>query len=423
MPNWLILPNQLFDVKYLNKSYRYIIYEHPHFFKSYIYNKKKLMLHRATMRYYYDYLKSKGFNIIYIEFHEKQSYNIDDMFNPLDKLHIHATNIHNTPNILLSLEISEAYRKKTKNFFFNAFYMWCKKQLNIIPNITSQDKLNRERISGNPKILQPFNIGNNNKYIEEAAHYVNKHFKNNYGNTTGFLYPVTHNDAIRWLEHFIKYKFKNFGKYQDFIHKNDPYLYHSLLSALLNIGLLCPQDILEKIKKYRNKVPLSSYEGFIRQLFWREYQYYCYTYCSYNTNYLGNNKKLDTKWYSGNLGVEPVDDAIKEAFNTGYLHHIKRLMVVGNFMNLNGISPVEGFRWFMEFSCDSYEWVMHQNVYDMVFFCNPTMRRPYISSYNYILKMSNYKRADWCDKWDILYKEYVAKNKKKLWKYRYYIKM
>lgn len=433
MPTWLILPNQLFDVKYLDKSYEYIIYEHPHYFKAYKYNKKKLLLHRASMKYYCDYLKLHRLDIIYVEFSEVFNHKIDAMFNPLDKLPNIKSNIkvYDTPNILLNSQLSAEYRGKTDKFFFNAFYMWSKKQLGIIPDIASQDKLNREKLTDNKiKIKQPFGeIKGNTKYIKEAADYVNKHFKNNYGNTTGFIFPITHQDASKWLDHFVKYKFKNFGRYQDFISTNDPYLYHSLLSALLNVGLLCPKDVIDIIKKYKNKVPLNSYEGFIRQLFWREYQYYCYTYCNYTSNnYFGNKNNLSSHWYVGTLGIKPVDDAIKGAFNTGYLHHIKRLMVIGNYMNLSGISPREGFKWFMEFSCDSYEWVMHQNVYEMVFFVNGgtsrvSMRRPYISSSSYILKMSNYGRDDWCVTWDELYRKFVSRNKKKLWKYRYYVKI
>ena len=99
-------------------------------------------------------------------------------------------------------------------------------------------------------------------------------------------------------------------------------------------------------------------------------------------------------------------------------------MVVGNYMNLTGISPKEGFRWFMEFSCDSYEWVMYQNVLDMVFFVSggATMRKPYASSSNYILKMSDYKKGEWCDIWDENYQEFIKKNRPKLLKFRYYFR-
>ena len=174
------------------------------------------------------------------------------------------------------------------------------------------------------------------------------------------------------------------------------------------------------------KIPLNSYEGFIRQLFWREYQRYCYIYFDFNIKpFFGNKKKLGKEWYKGTLDIPPVDDAIKTAFKTGYLHHINRLMVVGNYMNLNEIDAWEAFRWFMEFSCDSYEWVMHQNVLDMVFFVSggKTMRRPYMSSSNYILKMSNYKKGEWSETWNEKYRKFIEKHEDKLYKFRYYFKI
>lgn len=428
---FLILPNQLFDKKYLDKSLHYIIWECPHFFTAYNYNKKKLMLHRASMKYYYDYLKKHNYHVSYIEYNnileQDESYLL---YNPLNKPDILGLPKHYkiydkpTPSLLLSPTLITEYRKKTKKFFFNAFYMWSKQKLNIIPKIKSQDKMNRSIIKNTPDIKQPFESQQKlNKYIEESIKYVQKHFPNNYGNTDNFIFPITHKDANNWLTHFIKYKSESFGTYQDFIHKDNPYLYHSLLSPLINIGLLTPLDV---IKHLNPSIPLNSYEGFIRQLFWREYQYYCYIYYDYsNKNYFNNNKKLTTEWYIGNTGIAPIDDAIKEGFNSGYLHHIRRLMVVGNYMNLCQIHPKEGFRWFMEFSCDSYEWVMYQNVYDMVFFVSggATMRRPYISSSNYIIKMSNYKKDKWCEVWNNKYKQFIIRNKNKLIKFRYYIRL
>lgn len=428
---FLILPNQLFDKKYLDKSLHYVIWECPHFFTAYNYNKKKLMLHRASMKYYYDYLKKHNYHVSYIEYNnileQDESYLL---YNPLNKPDILGLPKHYkiydkpTPSLLLSPTLITEYRKKTKKFFFNAFYMWSKQKLNIIPKIKSQDKMNRSIIKNTPDIKQPFESHQKlNKYIEESIKYVQKHFPNNYGNTDNFIFPITHKDANNWLTHFIKYKSESFGTYQDFIHKDNPYLYHSLLSPLINIGLLTPLDV---IKHLNSSIPLNSYEGFIRQLFWREYQYYCYIYYDYsNKNYFNNNKKLTTEWYTGNTGITPIDDAIKEGFNSGYLHHIRRLMVVGNYMNLCQIHPKEGFRWFMEFSCDSYEWVMYQNVYDMVFFVSggATMRRPYISSSNYIIKMSNYKKDKWSEVWNNKYKQFIIRNKNKLIKFRYYIRL
>ncbi len=429
---FLILPNQLFEAKYLNKQYDIIIWECPHYFKDYNYNKKKLILHRASMRCYYDTLKSNGFKVSYYEFNKELDATLEyTLFNPLNKPDIlklprHYT-IIDTPNLLLSKELIQEYRKKTNKFFFNAFYMWSKKKLGIIPDIKSQDKFNRLKPKNKLKINQPYediSTTSINKYIKEAKEYILKHFKNNPGNIDNFIFPITHKDASKWLDHFIKHKFKQFGPYQDFIDKDNNHLYHSLLSALINIGLLNPIDIINKLP--RKGIPLNSYEGFIRQLFWREYQYYCYTYYDFkNKTYFNNPYKLTKEWYEGTTGIHPIDDAIKEAFDSGYLHHIKRLMVIGNYMNLSGILPKEGFKWFMEFSCDSYEWVMCQNVYDMVFCVSGgvTMRRPYISSSNYILKMSNYPKGEWCNIWDKQYRIFIQKNKNKLKKFRYYIRL
>jgi len=435
---FIILPNQLFKKNLYNKNDKIILWEHPQYFTKFNYNKKKLILHRASMKYQYDYLKENGFSVKYIEFNEKFNTNIKEyqLYDPIDKIKLPGKyEIIETPNFLMTKDDYQEYRNKTDKYFFNAFYMWGKKQINYkdwdikkwdkIVKMKSQDKLNRKKMPKNIKIpeLPPNNFNNYQKYINDAIKYVEKYFKNNYGNVENFVFPISHSDAKKWLQNFIKIKFNNFGEYQDSIIKNESYLFHSILSTSINIGLLNPNDIITEILNYNNKIPNNSLEGYIRQLFWREYQRYCYIYYNFNNkNYFGNNKKLNKDWYNGTLDIEPVDDCIVKAFDTGYLHHIERLMIVGNFMNLSGIYPEEGFKWFMEFSCDSYEWVMCQNVYDMVFFISggDTMRRPYISSSNYILKMSNYKKGEWSDKWDNLYHKFLEKNREKLWKFRYY---
>ena len=422
--SFLILPNQLFEVKHLDKSLEHIIYEHPHYFKSYKYNKKKLILHRASMKYYHDYLKKNKIKSKYVEFDEKLKIKDYKIFDPVDKIKLPGKpEILETPNFLLSKEIYEEYRKKTKKFFFNGFYMWGKKKIDVLPNVKSQDKYNRKSLPKDEKIPKVPSNKSDQKYINEAIKYINKHFSRNYGNVDNFMFPVTHSTAKKFFRYFLKYKLKNFGEFQDAIVEENNTLFHSLLSTSINIGLLNPIDLAEKVEKV--KAPLNSKEGYIRQLFWREYQRFCYIYYNFKgKNYFGNRKKLTKEWYDGTTGVDPIDNSIVIGFDTGYLHHIERLMVMGNFMNLSGISPKEGFKWFMEFSCDSYEWVMHQNVYDMVFFVSggATMRRPYISSSNYISKMSNYKKGDWNDVWDKKYKDFIKKHRKKLLKFRYYFR-
>ena len=420
MNKFLILPNQLFEKKYLDKKFEYLIYEHPDFFTKYNFNKKKLILHRASMKYYFDYLKKLKFKVKYLEFDKDLPDEDYNYFDPINKMKIKGVMIE-SPNFILTKELFEKYRIKTDKFLFTNFYMWSKKELNLYPDLKSKDKMNRERYKEGIKIPEIPSNKPDQDYIDEAIKYVEKHFSKNYGNSDNFIFPISHKTAKKWVKDFFKKRINNFGPYQDFVKQGEYYMYHSLLSTSINIGLLNPLEIIDDLKKIKSKVPVNSFEGFLRQLFWREYQRYTYIYVDWNVNYIGNKKKLSKKWYTGKLGIPPVDDLITSGFDTGYIHHIGRLMFVGNFMNLSGISPKEGFKWFMEFSCDSYEWVMYQNVYDMVFFCTggKTMRKPYVTSSNYILKMSDYKKGDWSEKWNELYNKFLKKNKKKLWKFRY----
>ena len=420
---FVILPHQLFVKKYLPKEHKYIIWEHPHYFKKYAYNKKKLILHHGSMKYYHDYLKEHDLDVTYVKFTETPKINNYYIFDPIDKIDLPGTyTILSSPNFMLSDEFFKSYRNKTTKFFFNAFYMAGKKELNILPDVNSTDKENRNKLPDDINIPKLPNTSYDKKYIDIGIRYVNKYFTHNHGNTDEFIFPLSHKTAKSWLKNFIKYRFKKFGTYQDAIIDGEQSLFHSLLSASINIGLINPSDVVIEIMKYKSKIPINSLEAFIRQLFWREYQRYCYIYGDFSTNYFNNKNKLNKSWYDGTLGILPVDNCIKKAFKNGYLHHIERLMVVGNYMNISEIHPKQGFKWFMEFSCDSYEWVMTQNVLDMVFFVTGglTMRRPYISSSNYILKMSNYKKDKWSEIWDAKYHKFIKSHKKKLHKFRYY---
>lgn len=432
MKNFLILPNQLFDISYLKKinitpkDYKIILYEHPHYFTSLNFNKKKLLLHFSSMLNYKVYLKHHKYQVNYIKYNKKLTINNYEMFNSADNLNdIKGIKEYENPNYLLTNELREKYMRKTDKYIFNNFYMWSKKELKILENIKSQDKDNRNRMPKDTIIpkLEPLSRLDLD-LIKLNINRINKEFNNNYGNTDNFVYPITHKTAKKFLTSFIKNKFDKFGDYQDFIKKDESFLFHSILSSSINIGLLNPIDIINEIQKYKNKIPLNSYEGFIRQLFWREYQLYCYKTIDYKkelkTPYLESKERINKSWYTGNRGIEIIDDTIKKAFDTGYLHHIERLMVMGNYMSLIGLKPEDGYKWFMEFSIDSYDWVMNQNVYDMVFFVTTkTMRKPYVSSSNYLIKMSDYKKGDWSKEWDKLYEDFQKRNLDKLWKYRY----
>lgn len=210
----------------------------------------------------------------------------------------------------------------------------------------------------------------------------------------------------------------HFGDYEDAIVQDEEILFHSCLSPLLNIGLLTPRQVIDETIKFnkKHKVPLNSLEGFIRQLIgWREFIrgiYHTVGEKQRKRNFFKHNRKLSTPFYQGTTGVTPIDVAIKKVLKNGYVHHIERLMVLGNFFLLCGISPNEVYRWFMELFIDSYDWVMVPNVYGMSQYSDGGMMttKPYFSGSNYILKMSDFKKAPWCEVWDALFWEFLIKH-------------
>ena len=253
----------------------------------------------------------------------------------------------------------------------------------------------------------------------ESEGYVDKYFKNNYGSLGLFIYPTTIEESEKWFNNFLQERFNNFGDYEDAIVKDNLTLNHSILSPLMNVGFITPNKVISDSLQYshKNDIPINSSEGFIRQILgWREFirGVYCVkgTYERTN-NYWGFKRKIPPSFYTGNTGIEPIDDSIKKVLKTGYLHHIERLMVLGNFMMLCEFDPDEVYKWFMELFIDSYDWVMVPNVYGMSQFADGGLMstKPYISSSNYIYKMSDYKKNEWDKTWDGLFWKFMDKHR------------
>ena len=177
---------------------------------------------------------------------------------PLDNIKLSKTcTVIESPNFILNKDKYKEYRKKTDKFFFNSFYMWGKKQINVLPGIKSQDKDNRKLIPKNTKIPGIPTNSKDKKYINEAIKYIDKNFPDNYGNTQNFIFPISHSTAKKFINHFIKYKLNNFGNYQDAVVKEEQYLFHSLLSSSINIGLINPDELINKIINPRLSQPLG----------------------------------------------------------------------------------------------------------------------------------------------------------------------
>jgi deoxyribodipyrimidine photolyase-related protein len=264
------------------------------------------------------------------------------------------------------------------------------------------------------------------KYISAHGHLS----KEEYGEV--FWCPVSPEEANHWLKDFWKTRFVSFGKYQDGITKRTefPFLFHSALSSSLNVGLLNPLEVI-RVAESKTAVSLAAREGFIRQILgWREFERLIYHRLGETIrkqNYFRHTRRISPHWYKGTTGIAPLDDAIYMAFRYGYLHHILRLMVVSNLMNLSQIHPDDVYRWFMEFAVDSWDWVMVGNVYSMGLYADGglTTTKVYISSSHYTqIRESNYEparvkkteketedqREKWPKVWDSLYWNMIGSN-------------
>lgn len=444
----IILPTQLFeDITALKNNKVYLI-EDDIYFMRYKYHKSKLVLHRASMKYYYDYLKKAGINVNYIEAESNSMKNIKEsiitMYDPVDwnirnkyEKIFSKVNYINTPYFLTTKEELDDYYKnikKDKNYSHDSrFYRWQRRRLNILMKGNkpeggewTYDDENRNKFPENIKEPVTYPI-NNNKYVEEAIKYVEEKWPENPGKVDSFIYPVTHDEAKKQLEIFIKKKFKDFGKYQDAVDENIAFGYHSVISSSLNTGLLTPRFVLDSVLSVKN-VPINSLEGYIRQLIgWREYCRLIYEYEAdklITSNYFENKNKLTGSWWNGTTGIEPIDAIIKRVDKYAYAHHIERLMYLSAIMLMCMVEPKEVFDWFISFvSIDAYDWVMVPNIYGMGTYADGgiMMSRPYFSSYNYVKKMSTKDSTNEKSEgiWNALYYNFIGEKQKELSKNYY----
>ena len=443
---FLIFPTQLFkNIKHLKNIKTIYLIEEPRFFTDFKFHKLKIAYHRATMKKYYDKLKKK-YNVIYVDYH-----NVNDMFyqslgectyidtcdnilnEKLNKLLKKYTHI-NTLNFLINPNEFEDIKKTISNnnkYSHDKFYKYQRIKLNILMQ-KNENKPVGDQWSfdeSNRKPLPPHHICpsvtfiKTNKYIKEAKEYVMKHFKNNYGSLDNFIYPIDYNSSIKWLLEFLTKRLIHFGLYEDAVSEKDLFIYHSVLSPMMNIGLITDIEVINISNKYYlqniKKIPIESYEGFIRQVIgWRNYVYFIYRIEGKNmfkSNILNHKNKINNKWWEGTLDIQPIDSIINKIILYSYAHHIERLMYLGNIMLLCMIDPKEVYRIFMEWTIDAYEWVMIPNVFGMSQYASDIMTtRIYFSSSNYIIKMSSFKKNDWSETWNALYYNFISKHYKLL---------
>ena len=449
----ILFPHQLFEQSELPMADAEVyLVEETLFFKQYKFHKQKLAFHRASMKAYADELNERGIELHYIQATGERS-DVRVLVKSLADMAVEQVHIidptddwlskriqrncdenkmelveYDSPLFINSKqELSPFFRSDKKSFFQTSFYKKERKERNILMEGDDQpaggkwtyDVDNRKPYPKDktpPKVEFP----EVDEYWKEAVEYVNANFSNNYGELTDKpFYPHTRKGAEKWLNQFFKTRFHEFGVYEDAIVRNESILNHSVLTPMLNVGLLQPMEIVREAIDYadKNGVPINSLEGFVRQIIgWREFirgMYECKGVESRTANFWGFERKIPASFYDGTTGILPVDETIKEVLKTGYCHHIERLMVLGNFMVLCEFDPDEVYRWFMELFIDAYDWVMVPNVYGMSQFADGGLfaTKPYISGSNYIMKMSNYPKGDWNAVWDGLFWRFINVNR------------
>jgi deoxyribodipyrimidine photolyase-related protein len=413
-------------------------------------HQQKIVLFLAAMRAYADELEAAGYQVHYQlfdadrpgtyedrleqflqerEFAEIRHFEIEDK--PMEQRLIDFAASHDlsrtelrSPMFSCSRAEFAAFAKDQKRLVMGDFYKQQRKRLGILVDRKGRprggrwtfDEDNRKKL---PKNVEPpaLNWPEPAGHVTAVVDLVNEHFADHPGRAEDFRWPTTREQAKAWLDEFVDSRLRDFGPYEDAMTERSATVFHSVLSPSLNLGLLTPDEAIDAVIERADEMPLQSVEGFVRQVIgWREFVRGIYRQFSKQqeqNNFWGHQRGMTAAWYSGTTGIPPLDDAITTAIDLGWTHHIPRLMVLGNLMTLSEIRPNLAHRWFMEMYVDSSEWVMGPNVHGMGIFSDGGIfaTKPYICGSNYMLKMSDYKKGDWCDIVDGLYWRFVDKHR------------
>jgi deoxyribodipyrimidine photolyase-related protein len=426
-------------------------------------HQQKIVLFLAAMRSYRDELEAKGFSVCYESLPATdadpaesgyearllrwvrarrltglRTWEIEDKF--FERRLVAFAEAHGltlellpSPMFLTTREQFRDWRSGQPRLVMADFYRWQRQRLDVLVEADGRplggqwsfDVDNRKSLPRHqhiPLLRTPGATG----HVREVGELVRQRFATHPGELEAAIWwlPTTRAQALQALRDFVEQRLVLFGPYEDALTNRDPFLFHSVLTPMLNLGLITPAEVLgQTLQAAReSSLPLASVEGFVRQLIgWREFVRGVYQECSEQqeqANFFGHHRQLTSHWYEGTTGLAPLDAAIRKARRWGWTHHIERLMVLGNLMTLCEIQPAAAHRWFMEMYVDSSDWVMGPNVYGMALFADGGLfaTKPYLCGSNYLLKMSDYRKpqageSDWCETLDGLYWRFVAKHR------------
>ena len=459
----IVLGNQLFPVSYLREAgvQRVFMAEDQGLCTYIKHHKLKLVLFLSAMRSYADDLRDAGFEVHYVKLDDQPNsanapsyeqkltdyldankgikmlvhFEIEDKFfehrlaafarkSGLDR------HEQQSPMFITSRNEFKKYLDTSGGKPFMArFYQRQRKRLNIMVDDNGKptggqwsfDADNRKKL---PKsiTIPATSYARPTDHVKDVVQLINDRFADHPGSLdhlSDIWFPTTRSQALAWLREFLAERFEQFGDYEDALSSRGDWLFHSVLSPVMNLGLITPKEIIDRAIEHdrQHEIPLNALEGFIRQIIgWREFIrgiYQNFSNSEEKENSFNHHRKMKSCWFIGDTGMPPLDDAIKKALRLGWTHHIERLMVLSNFMNLCEIKPKQAHDWFMQMFVDSSDWVMGPNVYGMGLCSDGGIfsTKPYVCGSNYLLKMSDYGKGDWCEVADGLYWRFIDKHR------------
>ncbi len=235
----------------------------------------------------------------------------------------------------------------------------------------------------------------------EVLDLVAKKFPQNFGDLSPFHFAVTRKEALIEAQHFVDKLLPNFGDYQDAMVADEAYLYHSLLSCYINIGLIAPLEICKMAENsyHQKKAPINAVEGFIRQILgWREYVrgiYWLYMPQYLENNFFNATRALPEFYWGKKTAMFCLKEVVNQTKIHSYSHHIQRLMITGNFALLAGLNPKKVHEWYLAVYADAFDWVEVPNTIGMALHADGGIMasKPYAASAKYISKMSNFCKS------------------------------
>ena len=395
-------------------------------------HKKKIAFIFSAMRHFAEELLDKGYDVHYTKYDDKDNAGsfkdevkravkdlkpdeiviteaseyrvLEDIKTWEDDFDI-PVDIRNDDRFLCRHDQFKEWAKDRKQLRMEYFYREMRKDYDILMDKHGKpeggewnyDSENRKPPKEGLNVPKPYS-GKVDDITQEVLDLVEKEFDNHFGDLKPFYFAVTRDQALYVLDKFIKERLENFGTYQDAMVEGEPWMYHSHISFYLNCGLLLPLEVIEKAEKaYREDgAPINAVEGFIRQILgWREYVrgIYWLKMPEYeNENFLDAKRKLPDLYWGGDTHMNCLKQCVKETKENAYAHHIQRLMVLGNFALIAGLSPEEVNEWYMIVYADAYQWVELPNVTGMILFADGGVlgSKPYAAGGSYINKMSDY---------------------------------